>query len=217
MVRFDKVVKRYPGGHEALRGVSLDVEAGEFLAIIGPSGAGKSTLLRMLPALERPTSGGVSINGEEISRIRPAAIPWLRRRLGVILQDQRLLNDRSVIDNVMLPLRVAGYATEEALRRARAALDKVGLRERERANPVALSGGEQQRLAIARAVVGRPALLIADEPTSNLDAAQAADIAAVFKSFNDVGTTILIATHDTQLARRFATRVVTLADGQVVQ
>lgn len=215
IVRFKDVSKRYPGGHEALRGITLAVESGELLAVTGPSGAGKSTLLKMIAGIERPTSGAVYVGEENVSRMPARALPYLRRKLGLILQDQRLLFDRSAFENVMLPLKVAGYTTRDAAKRARAALDKVGLLERERVNPIALSGGEQQRLAIARAVVNRPALLIADEPTSNLDGAQSMEIGEIFRAFNQVGVTVVVATHDTALAERFASRTVSVTDGRL--
>lgn len=215
IVRFKDVTKRYPGGHEALRGVTVAVESGELLVITGPSGAGKSTLLKLIAGIERPTSGAVFVGEENVSRMPTRALPYLRRKLGLILQEQRLLYDRSAFENVMLPLRVAGYTAHDAAKRARAALDKVGLLDRERANPITLSGGEQQRLAIARAVVNRPALLVADEPTSNLDGNQSMEIGEIFRAFNQVGVTVIVATHDTALAERFATRSIAVVNGKI--
>ncbi len=212
------VTKRYPGapaGGVALDGVSFDVAAGEFVYLTGHSGAGKSTVFRLLAAIERPTSGSVVVNGQNVGRIEAAAIPFLRRNLGLVLQDQQLLFDRSVFANVALPLVVAGVAPAEAARRVRAALDKVGLLDREKAHPVALSGGEQQRVCIARAVVNRPALLLADEPTANLDADYADAIMALFQAFNTVGVTVLLATHDTALMARFPARRIALAHGRI--
>ena len=174
MVSFSAVAKRYPGGQEALKDVSFSLEAGELAFLTGRSGAGKSTLLKLIPAIERPSAGSVVVNGQNVGALKRAAIPHLRRNIGLVFQDQKLLYDRSVYDNVMLPLAFSSHAPKEAARRARAALDKVGLLGREKANPIQLSGGEQQRLAIARAVVNRPALLVADEPTANLDAESAA-------------------------------------------
>ena len=200
MVSFRDVTKRFADGSEALRGVSLEIAAGELLVVTGPSGAGKSTLLRLIAAIDRATSGSVVVNGEDITRIGTRAVPYLRRNLGLVFQDQKLLFDRSVYDNVMLPLIVTGHPAREAAKRVRVALDKVGLLARERANPIQLSGGEQQRLAIARAVVNRPSLIVADEPTSNLDAAAAAEIGEIFRSFNEVGITVVIATHDPMIA-----------------
>jgi cell division transport system ATP-binding protein len=215
LISFSSVVKRYPGGQEALKGVSFSIEPGEFAFIAGPSGAGKSTLLKLIPAIERPSGGTVLVNGQNVGALQRRALPYLRRNLGLIFQDQKLLYDRSVFDNVMLPLAFGELGVREAQRRARAALDKVGLLERERANPVQLSGGEQQRLAIARAVVNRPAVLIADEPTANLDAASAAGILDIFAAFNQVGVTVLVATHDEALIVRYARRVLRLVKGMI--
>ncbi|HXM83866.1 MAG TPA: cell division ATP-binding protein FtsE [Burkholderiales bacterium] len=215
MVSFSSVAKRYPGGQEALKEVSFAIGEGELVFITGRSGAGKSTLLKLIPAIERPTSGSVIVRGQNIGALKRAAIPYLRRNLGLVFQDQKLLYDRSVYDNVMLPLVFSGHAPKEAARRARAALDKVGLLGRERSNPIQLSGGEQQRLAIARAVVNRPSLLIADEPTANLDAESAARILDIFVAFNQVGVTVLIATHDQGLVARYGKRVLHLDQGRV--
>ena len=217
MISFSGVVKRYPGGQEALQGVSFTIEAGEFAFVAGHSGAGKSTLLKLIPAIERPSSGAVLVNGQNVGALKRTALPYLRRSLGLVFQDQKLLYDRSVYDNVMLPLGFGELGAREAERRARAALDKVGLLARARANPIQLSGGEQQRLAIARAVVNRPAVLIADEPTANLDAESAAAILEIFADFNKVGVTVLVATHDEALIGRFASRVVRLAKGSLVE
>ena len=215
MVSFSAVAKRYPGGQEALKDVSFALEAGEAAFLTGRSGAGKSTLLKMIPAIERPSAGSVVVNGQNVSALKRAAIPYLRRNIGLVFQDQKLLYDRSVYDNVILPLAFSGHAPKEAARRARAALDKVGLLGREKANPIQLSGGEQQRLAIARAVVNRPALLIADEPTANLDAESAARILDIFVEFNQVGVTVLIATHDQGLVARYGKRVLHLEGGRI--
>ena len=217
MISFSDVAKRYPGGQEALKGVSFSIAQGEFAFVAGHSGAGKSTLLRLIPAIERPSSGTVLVNGQNVGALKKAAVPYLRRNLGLVFQDQKLLYDRSVFDNVMLPLAFGELSSREAGRRARAALEKVGLLARERANPVQLSGGEQQRLAIARAVVNRPALLIADEPTANLDAASAAGVLEIFAAFNQVGVTVLVATHDEALIARFARRVLRLASGSIAR
>jgi cell division transport system ATP-binding protein len=216
MIRFEHVTKRYPGGMTALADLSFSVDQGELIVLAGHSGAGKSTLLKLIPAIEPPTAGSIKVSGQEIGRIRRRGIPYLRRRLGLIFQDQKLLFDRPVIDNVMLPLHIAGYPAKEAPRRARAALDKVGLLDREKAMPITLSGGEQQRLAIARAIVNRPALLIADEPTAHLDQDYGREIAALFRSFNQVGVTVMIATHDEALFAPMANRVLHLAQGRLV-
>jgi cell division transport system ATP-binding protein len=215
LVSFSAVAKRYPGGQEALKSVSFSLESGELAFITGRSGAGKSTLLKLIAAIERPSSGSVVVHGQNIGAIKRAAVPYLRRNIGLVFQDQKLLYDRSVFDNVMLPLAFSGQPPREAARRARAALDKVGLLSRERSNPVQLSGGEQQRVAIARAVVNRPALLIADEPTANLDAESAALILDVFVGFNQVGVTVLIATHDQALIERYGRRVLRLDAGRI--
>jgi len=215
LVSFSAVAKRYPGGEEALRGVTFGVEAAELVFITGRSGAGKSTLLKLIPAIERPSSGSVLVNGQNVAALKRAAIPYLRRNVGLIFQDQKLLYDRSVYDNVMLPLAFSAHPPKEAARRARAALDKVGLLSREKANPVQLSGGEQQRVAIARAVVNRPSILLADEPTANLDAESARRILDIFVEFNQVGVTVLIATHDLELVRQYGKRVVTLEAGRL--
>jgi cell division transport system ATP-binding protein len=216
LISFSAVSKRFPGGKEALRGLSFAVDDGELLFITGHSGAGKSTLLKLIPAIERPSSGTVLVNGQNVGALRRAAIPYLRRNLGLVFQDQKLLYDRSVYDNVMLPPAFSDHPPREAARRVRAALDKVGLLGRERANPIQLSGGEQQRLAIARAVVNRPSILIADEPTANLDVDSAGDILDIFVEFNRVGVNVLLATHDLGLVERYGTRVLRLADGRLL-
>ena len=217
MVSFSAVAKRYPGGQEALRDVTFALEAGELAFVTGRSGAGKSTLLKLIPAIERPTSGSVVVNGQNVGALKRGAIPYLRRNVGLVFQDQKLLYDRSVFDNVALPLAFSGHSLREAGRRARAALDKVGLLARERSNPIQLSGGEQQRVAIARAVVNRPALLVADEPTANLDADSAARIVEIFAAFNQVGVTVLIASHDEALIARFGKRILHLREGRIVE
>jgi len=215
LVSFSAVAKRYPGGQEALKDVSFALQAGELAFLTGRSGAGKSTILKLIPAIERPSAGSVVVNGQNVGALKRAAIPYLRRNIGLVFQDQKLLYDRSVYDNVMLPLAFSAHAPKEAARRARAALDKVELLRREKANPIQLSGGEQQRLAIARAVVNRPALLVADEPTANLDAESAARILDIFVEFNRVGVTVLIATHDQGLVQRYGKRVLRLERGRI--
>lgn len=216
MVSFSEVAKRYPGGQEALHSVSFSLDAGELAFVTGRSGAGKSTLLKLIAAIERPTSGSVIVNGQNVGALKRSAVPYLRRNIGLVFQDQKLLYDRSVFENVTLPLAFSGLSPREAARRSRAALDKVGLLAREKANPIQLSGGEQQRLAIARAVVNRPGLLIGDEPTANLDAESAALILDVFVGFNQVGVTVLIATHDQGLVERYGRRVLRLEGGRIV-
>jgi cell division transport system ATP-binding protein len=215
MIALTNVTKRYPGGHEAVKNATLSIERGEMVFLMGHSGAGKSTLLKLMAAIERPTSGKIVVNGQNLGSLRARAIPYLRRNLGLVFQDHKLLFDRSAFENVMLPLNIQGYDRRDAARRARAALDKVGLLGHEKALPVTLSGGEQQRLCIARAVVHRPAVLLADEPTGNLDAAYAAEIGELFRAFNQVGATVVIATHDVQLAERLAPRLIAIASGRV--
>ena len=215
MVSFSSVAKRYPGGQEALKDVTFSLQAGELAFLVGRSGAGKSTLLKLIPAIERPSSGSVVVNGQNVGALKPGAVPYLRRHIGLVFQDQKLLYDRSVYENVMLPLAFSSHAPREAARRARAAIDKVGLAGRENANPIQLSGGEQQRVAIARAVVNRPAILIADEPTANLDAEAAARVLDIFVAFRQVGVTVLIATHDLSLVERYAGRILRLEQGRV--
>lgn len=215
MISLSGVSKRYPGGKDALLDVSLGIDDGAFAFLAGHSGAGKSTLLKLIATIERPTSGTIVVNGQNIAALRRSALPYLRRNLGLVFQDQKLLYDRSVYDNVMLPLAFSSLAPKEAARRARAALDKVNLLGREKANPIQLSGGEQQRLAIARAVVNRPALLVADEPTANLDADSAARILEIFVAFHQVGATVLIATHDRAMVARYGKRVLNLEGGRL--
>ena len=217
MISFSQVTKRYPSGLEALKGVTLTIEAGEMVFITGHSGAGKSTLLKLAAAIERPSSGSVIVNGQNVGALRASAVPFLRRNFGLIFQDQKLLFDRSAFDNVMLPLAITGFERREAARRVRAALDKVGLLSKEKFFPVTLSGGEQQRLAIARAIVHRPAILVADEPTGNIDAAYAAELGELFRSFNQVGVTVVIATHDEAFAARLKPRLVALREGKLAR
>jgi cell division transport system ATP-binding protein len=196
MITFSAVSKRHTNGYEALKGVSLTIERGELVAVTGHSGAGKSTLLRLAAGIESATSGSVLVNQQNLAQMKEAGLAVLRQNLGLVFQDHKLLFDRNVFENVALPLEIAGFTRTEAAKRIRAALDKVGLLNREKANPIALSGGEQQRLCIARAIVGRPSILIADEPTGHLDPDYAATIMALFKSFNQVGVTVLVSTHD---------------------
>jgi cell division transport system ATP-binding protein len=214
MIEFQNVSKHYPGNITALREVSLTVAKGELLFLAGPSGAGKSTLLKMIAAIERPSQGRLTVSGQDIGNITAAGIPFLRRNLGLILQQQRLLLDRNVVANVMLPLLVTGASSAEADKRARAALDKVGMLDRAEAAPLSLSGGEQQRVSIARAIVNRPQIILADEPTANLDRASATQVLDALKAFHAVGVTCLISTHDEQFLD-CADRVIHLNHGQM--
>lgn len=215
MIRFDAVSKRYSSGYEALSRVDFEVERGEMVFLTGHSGAGKSTLMKLIMLMERPTQGQVFIDGRNLNRLSSGQIPLYRRNVGVVFQNHQLLFDRSVFDNVALPLLIAGSSPSETGRRVRAALDKVGLLDKERQNPIVLSGGEQQRVGIARAVVNKPALLLADEPTGNLDPELSAEIMNLFRQFNEVGVTIMIASHDLDLLKRMNKRVLGLNQGQI--
>jgi len=215
MIKFNQVYKRYPGGHEALRNLSFEVAEGEMVFLTGHSGAGKSTLLKLIAAIERPNSGSVIVKGQNIKSLKSGALPYLRRNLGLIFQDHKLLFDRNAFENVMLPLQICGFDHRESAKRVRAALDKVGLLKREKANPIALSGGEQQRLCIARAIVNRPTILLADEPTGNLDTEYSSEIMNIFKSFHQVGVTLLISTHDEAILREFPARALALKHGEL--
>ena len=215
MIEFKLVSKQYSPDAIALREVSLTVAKGELVYLAGPSGAGKSTLLKMIAAMERPTSGNVLVNGQDIGKLKKASVPYLRRKLGLIFQQQRLLTDRSILANVMLPLMVAGASRTEASQRAHAALARVGMEDRAQARPLELSGGEQQRVAIARAIVNRPQIILADEPTANLDRAAADRVLDALRAFNAAGVTCMISTHDEQVIDR-AGRVIHLDHGQIV-
>jgi len=215
MIRFDNVSKRYPGGYEALQSVNLHLPAGQMAFLTGHSGAGKSTLLKLIPLIERVSHGQLFLDGENLARVRKARIPLIRRKVGMIFQNHQLLFDRTVFDNVALPLVIAGYRHQDIGRRVRAALDKVGLLNRERAFPITLSGGEQQRVGIARAVVNKPLVLLADEPTGNLDPELSREIMKLFAQFNQVGVTVLIASHDLELISHLPYPRITLHQGRV--
>jgi len=216
MIRFHRVCKRYPGGYEALSEVTTHIRRGELAFITGRSGAGKSSFLKLVALVERASSGQVVVNGYDLGRVSRYNVPYHRRRVGFVYQEHRLLHDRTVFDNVALPLVVSGYDHREIGRRVRAALDKVNLLRYERAYPVTLSGGQQQRVGIARAVVNRPMLLLADEPTGNLDPELSREIMSLFREFNHVGVTALIATHDLALIRRLPHRILRLEGGRLV-
>lgn len=216
MIEFQNVSKRYPGNREALSGLNFALERGEMAFLTGASGAGKSTLLKLIAAIERPTRGQIFINRQNISRIPKHRIHTLRRYMGIVFQDHYLLYDRNVFDNVSLPLQIAGYAQADINRRVRAALDKVSLLGKELVMPITLSGGEQQRVGIARAVVNKPAILLADEPTGNLDPDLSAEIMRLFAEFNQVGVTVLVASHDLDLIARMDKRIVRLHNGKCI-
>lgn len=216
MIRFDNVSKRYENGHEALSQLNLSIASGEMCFLTGHSGAGKSTLLKLIMRMEKASQGQVFINNQNLSRMSASQVPYLRRNIGVVFQNHQLLFDRSVFDNVALPLLIEGTDSADIGRRVRAALDKVGLLKKEKLNPIMLSGGEQQRVGIARAVVNKPPILLADEPTGNLDPQLSAEIMHLFEQFNEVGVTVLVASHDLSLIARMGKRVLTLSEGQLV-
>ena len=216
MICFENVSKRYASGQDALAELSFEVAAGEMVFVTGHSGAGKSTLLKLVGLVERPTRGRVVVDHADLARVRGGGVAQLRRRIGMVFQDHRLLVDRSVFDNVALPLLVAGTTRDEVARRVRAALEKVGLLARERASPAALSTGEQQRVGIARAIVAKPPVIIADEPTGNLDPQLSIEIMQLFAGFGEVGTTVLVASHDLFLLKRMNRRVLVLDHGRLV-
>jgi cell division transport system ATP-binding protein len=215
VIQVENVVKRFPGGQEALRGLTLSIETGEMVFVTGHSGAGKSTLLRLIALIERPTSGQVIVDGKNTRRVSRRKIPGYRRQMGMVFQDHKLLYDRSVFDNVALPLIIAGISHRDTGRKVRAALDQVSLLSKEKQNPETLSSGEQQRVGIARAIVTRPKLVIADEPTGNLDPDLSLEVMRIFRRFNEVGVTLLIASHDIALIDQLGCRRIALENGQV--
>jgi len=213
MIRFDNVSKRYPGGHEALSNVSFHLPRGEMAYLTGHSGAGKSTLLKLIALIERPSRGNLLLDGVNLSSVSNSKIPYIRRNIGIIFQNHHLLYDRTVFDNVALPLIIAGFQHREIGKRVRAALDQVGLLNKEKADPITLSGGEQQRVGIARAIVHKPGLLLADEPTGNLDPELSREIMELFARFNQVGVSVLIASHDLDLIKQMGNPVISLNQG----
>lgn len=215
MVLFDRVSKRYGDTKDALSQVSFELERGEMAFLTGHSGAGKSTLLKLMMLMERPTRGQITINGQNLNRLKAQQIPFHRRQVGVVFQNHQLLFDRSVYENVALPLQISGHPPLESARRVRAALSAVGLLDKELRNPIELSGGEQQRIGIARAVVNKPPLLLADEPTGNLDPELSQEIMDLFVRFQQVGVTVLIATHDIALIERMGKRRLILDEGKL--
>jgi cell division transport system ATP-binding protein len=215
VIRFERVGKRYPNGREALSEVSFEIAAGEMVFLTGRSGAGKSTVLKLIALLERPSRGQVIVNGHSTAKLSLRRVPMFRRGLGVVFQEHRLLMDRPVFDNVALPLVVADTSFREIEKRVRAALDQVGLLGKERVAPFELSVGEQQRVGIARAIVSKPPLIVADEPTGNLDATLAAEVMGLFRRFNEVGVTVVVATHDLPLVHQSGLRQIVLDDGHL--
>ena len=216
MIHFDQVSKRYDAGHDALTELSFEIEAGEMVFVTGHSGAGKSTLLKLIGLVERPTRGQIVVDHTHLAGVRRRGVAQLRRRIGMVFQDHRLLTDRTAFDNVALPLIIAGTAREEIGKRVRASLDKVGLLAKEKALPLELSAGEQQRVGIARAIVAKPPVIIADEPTGNLDPQLSAEIMHLFAEFGAVGTTVLIASHDLHLIKRIGKRTLVLDHGRLI-
>jgi cell division transport system ATP-binding protein len=216
MLKFEGVTKRYSGVGDVLQNVSFHLQQGELAFLTGHSGAGKTTLLKLIGVMERCTRGKIFLSGENLSHAKESQIPYLRRKMGFIYQDYKLLQDRTVFDNVALPLVITGYGHPEVVRRVRASLDKVGLSGKEKKYPIELSGGEQQRVGIARAVVNKPPIIIADEPTGNLDPELSEEIMRLFESFQQVGVTVLIASHDISLIRQMNHRVLKLDHGQLV-
>lgn len=214
MIKFDRVSKTYPGGIAALKNVSFEVDQGEIVFLAGHSGAGKSTVLKLISGIEKASSGNVFLNRQDLGKLSDNQLGYMRQHIGIVFQDHKLLFNRNVLQNVLLPLQIIGFDAKDAKKRAMAAIDKVGLLGKEDSMPIALSGGEQQRLCIARAVVHKPSLLIADEPSANLDRAYALDIMELFKSFHQVGVTVLISAHDETLMSDYGHRILRLSEGQ---
>ncbi len=217
MLIFDKVCKRYSDTDDVLLDVNFQLQRGEMAFLTGHSGAGKTTLLKLIAMIEQCTRGQILLSGHNLNQIKERHIPFIRRKLGLIFQDYKLLQDRTVFDNVALPLVISGYGHKEIARRVRASLDKVGLLTKEKKYPLALSGGEQQRVGIARAVINKPSLILADEPTGSLDPELSSEVMRLFEQFQQVGVSVLIATHDINLIRRMDYRVLTLGHGQLIE
>ncbi|MBE0358373.1 MULTISPECIES: cell division ATP-binding protein FtsE [Pseudoalteromonas] len=217
MINFQQVSKTYPGGHRALEKVNFHIKQGELAFLTGHSGAGKSTLLKLISLMERPSAGNVFINGVDLNKVNSRQVPYVRRDIGIIFQNHRLLERYSVFDNVALPLIIEGTHHNQISKRVHAALDKVGLIDKIKCHPSMLSGGEQQRVGIARAIVNSPPILLADEPTGNLDPELSMEILRLFEDFNKHGTTVLIATHDLGLVARMKYRSLTLKEGRMLQ
>ena len=215
MIRFEQVSKTYPGGFEALKNVSFQIKKGEMIFIAGHSGYGKSTILKLISGITKPSKGKVWFNNQDLGELSDNQIGFMRQHIGIVFQDHKILYDRNVLQNVILPLRIIGYQPRKAEERARIAIEKVGLKGRELDDPVTLSGGEQQRLCIARAVVHQPSLLIADEPSANLDRAYALDIMELFKTFHEAGTTVIVAAHDETLMADYGHRILRLSKGRL--
>tara|TARA_B100000686_G_scaffold221502_1_gene228611 strand:- start:1036 stop:1689 length:654 start_codon:yes stop_codon:yes gene_type:complete len=216
MIIFSNIYKRYPNGFEAVKNIVFTIKQGEMVFITGPSGSGKSTILKLIGAIERPTAGDIIVNNHNVSKLKSRTIPFLRRNIGMVFQDQKILFDRSIFENVILPLQICGLDRQSAIKRVHAALDKVGLLDKEKNLPITLSGGERQRLCIARAVVNRPSILVADEPTAYLDRSDTKDIMNMFESFHNVGVTVLITTPNTELSEYFQHRILTLNHGELI-
>ena len=214
MIRFESVSKVYSGHFQALKNISFNIQKGEMIFIAGHSGAGKSTVLKLISGITRPSGGRVLMNKQDIGRLSDNQLCYLRQHIGIVFQDHKILFDRNVLENVLLPLRIIGYDSKTADKRARIAIEKVGLGGRETADPRGLSGGEQQRLCIARAVIHQPSLLIADEPSANLDRAYALDIMELFKTFHEAGTTVIVSAHDETLMQDYGHRILRLQEGR---
>lgn len=216
MIRFEQVSKAYLGGRQALQGVTFHLQAGEMAFLTGHSGAGKSTLLKLICGIERPSAGKILFGGHDISRLKSREVPFLRRQIGMIFQDHHLLMDRTVYDNVAIPLIIAGASGDDIRRRVSAALDKVGLLDKAKSFPIQLSGGEQQRVALARALVNNPSILLADEPTGNLDPNNSWEIMKLLEEINESGTTVVVVTHNREIVNAMQKRVITMKKGVII-